>query len=99
MMKQVSIFLIPGHCECDADFGGADCSVNITMPPKFWRLHMNGFCDISEESCKEIVVYGDDFYKSDALVCELQRIEVSRKHMLKALKMSKEKVIIYHWKF
>lgn len=68
---------ILGHCLCEADFGGADCSVNITHAPEFWRLHMNGFCDISDGACDTIVVYGDQFYKSDDLVCELQKIEVN----------------------
>lgn len=74
---KIVLYFLSGHCVCDQGFGGADCSVNITEPPKVWRLKKDGFCDISEESCDEIVVYGEYFYKSDDLECELQRIEVN----------------------
>lgn len=66
-----------GSCVCKPDFGGADCSVNMTVTPAVWFLENNGLCDLQERRCMEVVVFGGMFVMSDKLTCRLTPVKVT----------------------
>ncbi|XP_046351564.2 uncharacterized protein LOC124132030 [Haliotis rufescens] len=50
-----------GECDCDADYNGVDCSVDLTAPPAIDSIQDNGHCDTSRNQCHVISVYGEIF--------------------------------------
>ncbi|XP_071110645.1 LOW QUALITY PROTEIN: uncharacterized protein [Haliotis cracherodii] len=50
-----------GDCDCDADYDGVDCSVDLTAPPAIDSIQDDGHCDTSRDQCHVISIYGETF--------------------------------------
>lgn len=70
-------FLFLGVCQCNDNFGGGDCSIDINEPPEVYAVNYEtgGLCD--KLFCKEAIVDGDLFLDRSGLTCKMQRFEVS----------------------
>jgi hypothetical protein len=71
-----------GSCVCEADLGGADCSVNMTVTPAVWFLENNGLCDLQQRRCLEVAVFGGMFVMSGSLTCRLTPVKVMTNFIL-----------------
>ena len=65
-----------GSCECYEDFGGSDCSQNLTIPPDVLSVnhYSGGLCDVSD--CEEVTVQGNMFLDRKDLRCKMTRFQV-----------------------
>nr|XP_022298863.1 von Willebrand factor D and EGF domain-containing protein-like isoform X2 [Crassostrea virginica] len=66
-----------GSCECYGDFGGSDCSQNLTIPPEVLSVNQDsgGLCDASD--CEEVTVHGNMFLDRKDLMCKMTRFQAS----------------------
>nr|XP_022298866.1 von Willebrand factor D and EGF domain-containing protein-like isoform X2 [Crassostrea virginica] len=66
-----------GSCECYRDFGGSDCSQNLTIPPDVLSVnhYSGGLCDVSD--CEEVTVQGNMFLDRKDLRCKMTRFQAS----------------------
>ncbi|KAK3098745.1 hypothetical protein FSP39_022648 [Pinctada imbricata] len=60
-----------GSCSCEQSFGGADCSYSLVMPPEVLSVHGDGICDRSQENCRSVVFYGDNFLQNGNTTCNV----------------------------
>ncbi|XP_070541659.1 von Willebrand factor D and EGF domain-containing protein-like [Ptychodera flava] len=69
-----------GICQCDDEYGGADCSVDLTRPPDVWYIEGSedhGLCDIRSGLCQSISVIGDNLLNSQTLTCRYEFVKKS----------------------
>jgi hypothetical protein len=70
---------VKGVCQCDEDYGLADCSLNITTAPLVFDVQNSGLCnikDISHAPCQSVRLTGALFAFSNQLLCRLQPIKI-----------------------
>lgn len=60
-----------GTCTCPPLFGATDCSLNVTIPPEIFGIEGDGICDVSQMSCDQILVAGDDFTETETYHCKI----------------------------
>ena len=63
----------PAVCSCNGGFMGADCSVDITLPPLL-HPHNHLACD---GSCASMTIIGQQFVDISSLKCKFTNITVS----------------------
>ncbi|XP_033761549.1 von Willebrand factor D and EGF domain-containing protein-like [Pecten maximus] len=68
---------VNGTCTCNANFGAADCSIDIRVPPQIYGVNMdsNGTCDI--RTCEAAIIEGETFVDFGNLTCHYQLFEIS----------------------
>ncbi|XP_035827995.1 uncharacterized protein LOC118477191 [Aplysia californica] len=64
-----------GLCVCEKDYGGVDCSVDLTVAPDLAVLLPSVSCDVKDEDCSEIILIGGPFVNSNSLICIFQQID------------------------
>ncbi|XP_062609644.1 uncharacterized protein LOC134271468 [Saccostrea cucullata] len=62
-----------GHCLCDSDFGGSDCSFDVRAPPTILRTSPNETCDMSSSNCSEVLLEGRYFLENINITCFITR--------------------------
>ncbi|XP_065942122.1 von Willebrand factor D and EGF domain-containing protein-like [Magallana gigas] len=62
---------VNGTCTCPPLFGATDCSLNVTIPPEIFGIEGDGICDVSQMSCDQILVAGDDFTETETYHCKI----------------------------
>nr|XP_006811635.1 PREDICTED: von Willebrand factor D and EGF domain-containing protein-like [Saccoglossus kowalevskii] len=67
---------VDGVCECYANRGGTDCSINLLEAPEVFIAHDGGLCDASEDECLSVDILGNSFVASDALTCHYTKIKI-----------------------
>ncbi|XP_048252122.1 von Willebrand factor D and EGF domain-containing protein-like isoform X1 [Haliotis rufescens] len=50
-----------GDCVCQTNYGGSDCSVDLTTPPRLTETEAVDTCDMSRDACDVISVKGETF--------------------------------------
>ncbi|XP_061183048.1 mucin-2-like [Saccostrea echinata] len=68
---------VNGTCICPPLYGASDCSLNVSVPPEIYGIEGDGYCDVSQMSCDQILIAGDDFTETGSYNC---RIEIT--HLL-----------------
>ena len=63
-------------CDCTGRYSGADCSINLDVPPVVLALLNSGTCDVSVSPCSAINVYGQNFLNDPGLTCHLYHVKV-----------------------
>ncbi|OWF38191.1 von Willebrand factor D and EGF domain-containing protein [Mizuhopecten yessoensis] len=66
-----------GTCICNPNFGAADCSIDVRVPPHIYGVNMdsNGTCDI--RTCDSAIVEGETFVDFGNLTCHYQLFEIN----------------------
>lgn len=65
-----------GVCQCDGGFSGADCSVNLSVPPTLLYIAGGPVCDTQQGPCGgELIIVGTGF--TNSLVCVIESVQVS----------------------
>ena len=64
--------LFSGTCICEPNYGYADCSIDLRIPPFFDYLLDEGHCDVEEYSCDEAFAFGTDFVEEGEPTCMIQ---------------------------
>ncbi|XP_060064919.1 von Willebrand factor D and EGF domain-containing protein-like [Ylistrum balloti] len=66
-----------GTCTCDENFGAADCSVDVRVPPHIYGVNMdsNGTCDI--RTCDSAIVEGETFVEFGNLTCHYELVAIN----------------------
>jgi len=72
-------FLYSGVCRCRKGYSGADCSVNLSVPPKVTGLGFKSTCDIRTKACSEVIVWGERFAEENSIKCHFDIYRVSFK--------------------
>ncbi|XP_070543546.1 von Willebrand factor D and EGF domain-containing protein-like [Ptychodera flava] len=70
---------LDGVCHCHKDYGGSDCSVDLTRPPDVWFIEgseHHGLCDVRSGFCRSISIIGDNFLNSEALKCHYEFVRM-----------------------
>ena len=73
-----------GVCQCESDFSGDDCSVDLTQPPDIIAVPLEGVCDLSTRPCRETPLYGRNFLDSPNIKCKV-KITLVRQFSFKTL--------------
>ncbi|XP_046568696.1 uncharacterized protein LOC124277085 isoform X3 [Haliotis rubra] len=50
-----------GDCVCQTNYGGSDCSVDLTTPPRLSETETVVTCDMSRDACDVVSVRGETF--------------------------------------
>lgn len=74
-----------GVCVCQTNYGGSDCFVKTNEPPNLFQLSNGGFCDLRENSCKEVIIYNNNTVHVEDLSCFITEVKVSSVVILFAL--------------
>ena len=69
-------------CFCGTQYGGFDCSIDLTIPPILYEIIDGNLCDVRTDpaGCKQITVSGSKFAPSlsiNKLRCHLRPLSVS----------------------
>ncbi|XP_050408342.1 von Willebrand factor D and EGF domain-containing protein [Patella vulgata] len=67
---------VEGICICEKNYGGSDCSVNISDPPVMEYLSEDGYCDLSDDECSEVSVFGGIFVETENTSCKINYIQM-----------------------
>ena len=71
---------IVGVCLCDVGFGGADCSVDINLPPvvdpDIGNIHIT-----CQGACTTVTIIGSGFIFSNELICRFNAVTVCYVHL------------------
>ena len=73
----LNLFNFLGQCICDDGFGTSDCSVNLRAPPEVFGLGGDGVCDISQQPCQIVSVYGSNLLDTASLTCKVTKKKAS----------------------
>uniref|UniRef100_A0A3B5LNU8 von Willebrand factor D and EGF domains n=1 Tax=Xiphophorus couchianus TaxID=32473 RepID=A0A3B5LNU8_9TELE len=65
-------------CVCFLGFGSHDCSELMDQIPEITKLRKEGLCNVRQEDCSTIQVYGHYFRDSSQLKCEFVKEKVLR---------------------
>ncbi|XP_054903327.1 von Willebrand factor D and EGF domain-containing protein [Poeciliopsis prolifica] len=63
-------------CVCFPGFGSHDCSELTDQTPEITKLRKEGLCDVRQEDCSTVQVYGHHFKDSSQLKCEFVKEKV-----------------------
>ncbi|XP_041379864.1 von Willebrand factor D and EGF domain-containing protein-like, partial [Gigantopelta aegis] len=63
-----------GVCRCHGNFSGSDCSVDISYPPKITDVEFEGLCDVNEDPCTAIALFGKTFVESSRTICRFRHL-------------------------
>ncbi|XP_062617367.1 mucin-2-like [Saccostrea cucullata] len=63
---------VNGTCVCPPLYGASDCSLNVSVPPEIYGIEGDGLCDVSQMSCDQILVAGDDFTETGSYNCKIE---------------------------
>ncbi|XP_067686426.1 von Willebrand factor D and EGF domain-containing protein-like isoform X2 [Haliotis asinina] len=76
-----------GDCVCQTNYGGSDCSVDLTTPPKLSETERVVTCDISRDACDVISVRGETFVDgvSTCLVEKIRLTDSLQEHTVSAV--------------
>lgn len=74
-MKHFHVFCI-GVCQCNHSYTGDDCSVNLDRPPVLFDTSKESLCDLTKRPCTSISLFGDGFYQSGTITCQLREAMV-----------------------
>ena len=70
-------FAYVGVCNCDTNFVGSDCSVDITRAPDMIGIPDMGLCDLSLRECARTAVIARTFVDGHGLNCRLGQFKVN----------------------
>nr|XP_034300143.1 von Willebrand factor D and EGF domain-containing protein-like [Crassostrea gigas] len=68
---------VSGVCHCHHGYTSGDCSVQIGVAPKIYRLRGDGLCDIRTRPCRQANVIVDNIVESDTLSCRITPVDLS----------------------
>jgi hypothetical protein len=66
-----------GVCDCASGYGGADCSISVSLAPVVLLEDSNVACDTLNNNCTIAVIKGDRFLNGSTLTCHMTEIQVS----------------------
>ncbi|XP_048252125.1 von Willebrand factor D and EGF domain-containing protein-like [Haliotis rufescens] len=66
-----------GECVCQTNYGGSDCSVDLTAPPRLSETETADTCDVSREACDVVSVKGETFVDGVS-TCLVEEIRVRK---------------------
>ncbi|ESP04733.1 hypothetical protein LOTGIDRAFT_170568 [Lottia gigantea] len=78
-----------GKCICNSEFIGSDCSVSLNEPPLAHNLEADGHCDLSQDDCTDVAVFGGRFVDAEQTKCQLLPFEIKNDQVI----ISEERII------
>ncbi|XP_046568684.1 von Willebrand factor D and EGF domain-containing protein-like isoform X2 [Haliotis rubra] len=66
-----------GDCVCQTNYGGSDCSVDLTTPPRLSETETVVTCDMSRDACDVLSVRGETFIDSVS-TCLVEQIRARK---------------------
>ncbi|XP_050409095.1 uncharacterized protein LOC126824023 isoform X2 [Patella vulgata] len=66
-----------GTCICDTGYIAVDCSTNAADRPVLTELEYEGLCDVKNQTCDDIAVFGTTFVENPGSKCQRYSIRVS----------------------
>ncbi|XP_046568690.1 von Willebrand factor D and EGF domain-containing protein-like [Haliotis rubra] len=79
-----------GDCVCQTNYGGSDCSVDLTTPPRLSETETVVECDTSRDACDVVSVRGETFVDgvSTCLVDEIRARKSGQESVVSAVRMA-----------
>ncbi|XP_046363619.2 von Willebrand factor D and EGF domain-containing protein-like [Haliotis rufescens] len=66
---------VQGNCDCETNYCGTDCSVDLTIPPRLMDLDNGGTCDMSRGVCNVTSLDGETFVDGVS-TCSVEELRV-----------------------
>ncbi|XP_041372158.1 von Willebrand factor D and EGF domain-containing protein-like [Gigantopelta aegis] len=65
---------VNGKCRCHANYSGSDCSIDNNSPPALTEVDFEGLCDVHDDSCRAVSVFGGRFVDSPRTKCRFKHV-------------------------
>ncbi|XP_041373626.1 uncharacterized protein LOC121386697 [Gigantopelta aegis] len=66
---------VNGVCRCHTNYTGSDCSIDSNSPPSLTEVDFEGLCDVNDDLCMAVSVFGGMFVDSSSTTCKFRDID------------------------